>query len=155
MNVYKVAPHLARVKAESLIQNLAPETVLICCDTVVIYEETILGKPSDANEAIETIETLSGKAHEVMSAVALFHNNTWIEFNDITQIEFNQINKQDIESYVKNFKPYDKAGAYGIQEWIGLIGVKEIKGSYTNVIGLPTQKLYNELRKLNFEPEFD
>lgn len=155
MNVYEVAPYLARLKADSLIYELQAEEVLICCDTVVIHKGSILGKPSNTDEAIRTIENLSGEVHEVMSAVAMFHNGKWIEFHEITKIEFDSIKKEDIEYYVKHLKPFDKAGSYGIQEWIGLIGVKRIEGSYSNVIGLPTQKLYKELRKLNIEPNLN
>jgi septum formation protein len=152
MDVYEVAPYLAHLKANSLIDELQDEDVLICCDTVVIHNGLILGKPNGIDEAIRTIENLSGEVHEVMSAVTMFHNGKWIEFHEITQIEFDNIKKEDIEYYVNNLKPFDKAGSYGIQEWIGLIGVKRIEGSYSNVIGLPTQKLFHALKKWGVSP---
>lgn len=148
MDVYKVAPFLANKKAKSLLDKIEENDVLLCCDTVVIFENSILGKPSNANEALETIERLSGNTHEVVSAVSLVYGNTWIEFHETTQILFDDIKKEDVQHYINAHKPFDKAGSYGIQEWIGLIAVKEIKGSYTNVIGLPTQRLYSELQKI-------
>ncbi len=152
MGVYTIAPFLARQKANSLIQNIHGADVLICCDTVVIFQNTILGKPKDSQEAYKTINRLSGEMHEVMSAVCMVKGDQWIEFHETTQILFDDLKKEDIQYYIDAHKPFDKAGSYGIQEWIGLIAVKEIKGSYTNVIGLPTQSLYEELRKLNIEP---
>ena len=148
MDVYNVAPFLANKKAKSLVGKIEGNDVLLCCDTVVIFQNSILGKPSNVNEALETIQRLSGNTHEVVSAVSIVYRNTWIEFHETTQIVFDEIKPEDIQYYVDTFNPLDKAGAYGIQEWIGLIAVKEIKGSYTNVIGLPTQHLHRELQKL-------
>jgi septum formation protein len=148
MDVDKVAPFLANKKAKSLLNKIDENDVLICCDTVVIFQNSILGKPRNASEAFETIQRLSGKTHEVVSAVSLVYGKKWIEFHETTQIVFDEIKPEDIQYYVDTFKPLDKAGAYGIQEWIGLIAVKEIKGSYTNVIGIPTQRLHSELQKL-------
>ena len=148
MDVYKVAPFLANKKAKSLVDKIEENDVLLCCDTVVIFKNSILGKPSNANEALKTIQLLSGNTHEVVSAVSLVYGNTWIEFHETTQIVFDEIKPEDIQYYIDSFNPLDKAGAYGIQEWIGLIAVKQIKGSYTNVIGLPTQRLHRELQKI-------
>jgi septum formation protein len=148
MDVYKVAPFLANKKAKSLVDKIEENDVLLCCDTVVIFKNSILGKPSNANEALKTIQLLSGNTHEVVSAVSLVYRNTWIEFHETTQIVFDAIKPEDIQYYIDSFNPLDKAGAYGIQEWIGLIAVKQIKGSYTNVIGLPTQRLHRELQKI-------
>lgn len=152
MDVYKIAPFLARQKASSLIQSIRGNDVLICCDTVVIFQNTILGKPKNSQEAYKTLNRLSGEMHEVVSAVCMVQGDQWIEFHETTQILFDNIKKEDIQYYINTHKPFDKAGSYGIQEWIGLIAVQEIKGSYTNVIGLPTQTLYEELRKLKIEP---
>ena len=148
MDVYKVAPFLANKKAKSLVDKIEENDVLLCCDTVVIFKNSILGKPNNANEALKTIQLLSGNTHEVVSAVSLVYGNTWIEFHETTQIVFDEIKPEDIQYYIDSFNPLDKAGAYGIQEWIGLIAVKQIKGSYTNVIGLPTQRLHRELQKI-------
>mgnify|MGYP001261742775 CR=1 FL=1 len=148
MDVYNVAPFLANKKAKSLLNHIEGNNILICCDTVVIFQNSILGKPKNANEAFETIQRLSGNAHEVVSAVSLVYGKQWIEFHETTQIVFNEIKVEEIQYYIDKFNPFDKAGSYGIQEWIGLIAAKEIKGSYTNVIGLPTQRLHIELQKL-------
>ena len=151
MDVYHVAPFLAHKKAKSLSGRLQEEDVLICCDTVVIFQNSILGKPRNTSEAFETIQRLSGETHEVVSAVVIVNGTRWIEFHETTQIVFDEIQPEDIQYYIDQFKPLDKAGAYGIQEWIGLIAVKEIKGSYTNVIGLPTQRIKRELQKLKLK----
>ena len=145
MNVYEVAPYLARLKADSLIKQIDSRQVLICCDTVVIHNGAVIGKPANSEEAKSIIKSLSGESHEVMSAVAMFHDGKWMEFHEVTQIQFDKLTSEDIDHYVNAFKPFDKAGSYGIQEWIGLIGITKISGSYTNVIGMPTQKLYNAL----------
>lgn len=147
MNVYEVAPYLARLKADSLLHEMNPNQLLICCDTVVIQNGVILGKPQDQMEAEKTLQQLSNSSHEVMSAVCMHHKGKWNCFHEITQIEFQELNYEDIKYYIQEFKPLDKAGSYGIQEWIGLIAIKKITGSYTNVIGLPTQLLYNALNK--------
>ena len=147
MNIYEVAPYLARLKADSLLDQLSPNQLLICCDTVVIQNGVILGKPRDQIEAEKTLQQLSNSSHEVMSAVCMYHEGKWNNFHEITQIEFHDLKQEDIQYYIHEFKPLDKAGSYGIQEWIGLIAIKKIKGSYTNVIGLPTQKLYKALNE--------
>ena len=148
MNVYEVAPYLARVKADSLLNQMSPNDLLICCDTVVIQNGAILGKPKDQMEAEKTLQQLSNTSHEVMSAICMHHKGKWNCFHEITQIQFHDLKPQDIKHYIQEFKPLDKAGSYGIQEWIGLIAVKKITGSYTNVIGLPTQMLYKALNEL-------
>ena len=151
-NVYDVAPEIAKRKAESLIQNMKPDQILICCDTVVIHRGQILGKPNNTEDAKNSLERLSNDSHEVMSAVCMYQNEGYLEFNEITKIEFNTISKQEIEFYINKYKPFDKAGSYGIQEWIGWTGVKRIDGSYSNVIGLPTQKLFHALKKWGLSP---
>jgi len=147
MNVYEVAPYLARVKADSLLNQMSPNDLLICCDTVVIQNGAILGKPKDQMEAEKTLQQLSNTSHEVMSAICMHHRGKWNCFHEITQIQFHDLKPQDIKHYIQEFKPLDKAGSYGIQEWIGLIAIKKITGSYTNVIGLPTQMLYKALNE--------
>jgi septum formation protein len=133
------------LKAESLLDQISPNQLLICCDTVVIQNGSILGKPADQIEAEKTLQQLSNSSHEVMSAVCMHHSGKWNCFHEITQIEFHDLKSEDIKHYIQEFKPLDKAGSYGIQEWIGLIAIKKITGSYTNVIGLPTQMLYKAL----------
>tara|TARA_B100000524_G_scaffold132139_1_gene65634 strand:- start:29147 stop:29710 length:564 start_codon:yes stop_codon:yes gene_type:complete len=145
---YEVASVLAKLKADALKSNLHSEQLLICCDTVVIMNNEVLGKPESTIEAKETLKRLSGKKHEVISAVCLVHKGKTIEFKDSTRIEFKILSEAEIDHYILNYKPFDKAGSYGIQEWIGHVGVSKIEGSYTNVMGLPTQLLYQEIEKL-------
>ena len=147
MDVHEVAPYLARLKADSLLDQISANQLLICCDTVVIQNGTILGKPKNEMEAEKTLQQLSNSSHEVISAVCMYHKGKWNSFHEVTQIEFHDLKHEDIQYYINEFKPLDKAGSYGIQEWIGLIAIKKIAGSYTNVIGLPTQKLYQALNE--------
>lgn len=144
----EVASVLAKLKADALQSKLKTGQLLICCDTVVILNNQVLGKPKSTNEARETLTRLSGKRHEVISAVCMVYNGKIIEFKDSTSIEFKVLSATEIDYYVSNYKPFDKAGSYGIQEWIGHIGVSKIEGSYTNVMGLPTQLLYQEIQKI-------
>tara|TARA_B100001287_G_scaffold90943_1_gene76195 strand:+ start:496 stop:1062 length:567 start_codon:yes stop_codon:yes gene_type:complete len=143
-----VASVLAKLKAQSLKNKLAPGQLLICCDTTVILNNEVLGKPKSKNEATETLRSLSGKRHEVISAVCMIYGGETIEFKDSTTIEFKILSETEIDYYIGHYKPFDKAGSYGIQEWIGHIAISKIEGSYTNVMGLPTQLLYEEMQKL-------
>ncbi len=127
---------------------LADNHILITSDTVVILGNQILGKPKERAEAIDMISSLGGKSHNVVTAVCIRDNRRTISFSDICKVEFARLDKEEIEYYVDTFKPYDKAGGYAIQEWIGLAGIKSISGNIYTVIGLPTQRLYKEL--LNF-----
>jgi septum formation protein len=144
----EVASVLAKLKADALQNKLKTDQLLICCDTVVILNNEVLGKPKSTNEARETLSRLSGKRHEVISAVCMVYSGKTIQFKDSTSIEFKVLSATEIDYYISNYKPFDKAGSYGIQEWIGHIGVSKIEGSYTNVMGLPTQLLYQEIQKL-------
>jgi septum formation protein len=143
----KVAEYIAIKKANAfdLVEN---DAVLITSDTVVIIDNQILGKPKDENEAIKMLDKLNGKTHQVVTGVAFKTFNSISSFNCITKVTFNLISNDDIQYYVKNYQPFDKAGAYGIQDWIGAIAVKSIEGSYTNVMGLPTHEIYEKLKKL-------
>lgn len=144
----KIPVYLAEKKANSIGIEINKNQILVCSDTIVWCNGTALNKPHDREEAVEMLQHLSGRKHEVISGVCLKSNEKTISFFDITEVYFKQLQKEEIEYYVEQFKPYDKAGAYGIQEWIGFIGVEKIKGSYFNVVGLPVQKLYTYL--LNF-----
>ena len=144
-----VAPFLAKLKANNLKSALYKDQLLICCDTVVINKGEILGKPLDFEDAFNTLKKLSGKKHYVMSAVCMVINDNMIQFKETTSIEFKALSNYEIEHYIETYKPFDKAGSYGIQEWLGHIGISSIKGSYTNVMGLPTQRLYLEIMKLD------
>jgi len=141
-----IVKYLAKLKSRPFV-NLKENDILITADTIVWHEGKMLGKPKTEKDAISMIKSLSGKRHKVYSAVCLKSANKEIVFSDVTKVIFNELSKEEIVYYVKKFKPLDKAGSYGIQEWIGLIGVKKIKGSYFNVMGFPVHKFYKEILK--------
>jgi len=138
---------LAEKKANALKNKLKENDILITADTIVIYKNELLSKPENSYQAKEMLEKLSGKSHKVITGVCLSNKNNKSIFSCETIVTFNDLNKFEIEFYVNKYKPFDKAGSYGIQEWIGLIGVKKIEGSYTNVVGLPASMVYTELKK--------
>lgn len=144
------AKSMALLKAKSF-KNLKNNDVLICADTLVSINQKILGKPKTRTEAKKMLKILSGKKHKVTTGVVIKSIKKQKIFYDSTIVMFKELSEQDIEYYIKEFKPYDKAGSYAIQEWIGIIGIKWIKGSYFNVMGLPTEKLYSELIKFSNE----
>ncbi|MCU4164805.1 Maf family nucleotide pyrophosphatase [Carboxylicivirga caseinilyticus] len=121
--------------------------ILVTADTIVLCENEILGKPTDKADAIRMLQMLSGKSHEVITGVCLSSNTRKHTFSVSTKVFFKQLTEEEITYYIDTYKPYDKAGAYGIQEWIGMVGIEKIEGSYFNVVGLPVQALYNELLK--------
>ena len=124
-----------------------PGTILITADTIVYCKNRVLGKPENYEEAYDMLKLLSGKEHEVITGVAITSKEKQIVFNSVTRVFFKELTNNEIDYYIRTFKPYDKAGAYGIQEWIGMIGIEKIDGSYYNVVGLPVQKLYSELMR--------
>ncbi len=145
----EVPAYLSRIKSEACdFAALAPDEVLVTADTVVLCDGLILGKPRSRDEAVEMLGRLSGRAHEVVTGVTLcdFRGRRHT-FSDSTIVHFADIRSEDIALYVDTFAPYDKAGAYGIQEWIGAVGIKGIEGCFYNVMGLPTSALYRELEK--------
>lgn len=145
---HDVAKFLARLKAESFpIEKLTPKSILITADTIVCLNDEIIGKPDDREHAIEMLRKLSGKMHKVITGVCLRSHNKESIFSNETDVYFSKLTEEEIIYYVDQFKPFDKAGAYGIQEWIGYIGIEKIEGSYFNVMGLPVQQLYTELKK--------
>lgn len=143
---HEVAEYIAKNKALAFDNELSPNDLLITADTVVAIGSEILGKPSDSADAYRMLKMLSGTTHQVYTGVCLLHQHQLISFTDTTEVEIKALSDEEINYYIEQYKPYDKAGAYGIQEWFGLIAVKSIKGSYTNVMGLPTEKLYAQLR---------
>ena len=138
---------LAEKKANALKNKLKENDILITADTIVIYNNELLSKPENTYQAKEMLEKLSGKSHKVITGVCLSNKNNKSIFSCETIVTFNDLNKFEIEFYINKYNPFDKAGSYGIQEWIGLIGVKKIEGSYTNVVGLPASMVYTELKK--------
>jgi septum formation protein len=141
-----VAVYLAALKSSAFPQHQMQEnTLLITADTIVIQDNTIVHKPKDREEAVEMLNKLSNSMHEVITGVCIRSLTKKKSFSSKSAVYFNELSQEEIEYYVDNYKPYDKAGAYGIQEWIGYVGIKHIEGSYFNVMGLPTQALYREL----------
>ncbi len=141
----KVAAFITRKKAQAYLSNLTAYQMLIVADTVVRVNGQILGKPKSRVEAIEMLELLSGKEHIVTTAFGIFTTEKSVVKSIHTQVEFAMLTREMIEFYVDTYKPYDKAGSYGIQEWIGSVGIVGIHGSYVNVMGLPIQSLYETL----------
>lgn len=144
-----VALMLARRKAEALSQELHnKKTVIVAADTIVVFQGKILNKPSGYEHAKTMLTSLSGQMHKVITGVCIANQSTFRCFYETTLVYFKELSGQEIDYYLTNFRPYDKAGSYGIQEWIGLIGVNRIEGSYTNVVGLPVERVISELRNL-------
>lgn len=146
LNNREVPTFLAKLKAEALLDSLSSEEILITSDTVVLLENEILGKPKDATQAFEMLRKLSGKSHEVITGVHLQSQQQAKSFQVVTKVYFKELADAEIDYYIQNYKPFDKAGGYGIQEWIGYIGISKIEGSYFNVVGLPVAELYDELK---------
>ena len=146
-----VPEYLSKVKASAFREELKADEVLITADTVVCIHDRILGKPADLKEAISMLQELSGNRHLVVTGVSVTTRTEQLSFSSRTDVFFKRLSNEEIEFYVDTYKPFDKAGAYGIQEWIGYIGIERIEGSFYNVMGLPIQKLYETLRKLQFQ----
>jgi septum formation protein len=144
----EVALHIARKKAEAFDETVGDDVVLTA-DTIVCIDDLILGKPESRAHAIEMLQRLSGRVHQVITGVCLFHKGQYNNFYDLTEVFFRKLSDTEISNYVDKYQPLDKAGSYGIQELIGLIGIERIEGSYTNVVGLPTEKVYAQLIALN------
>lgn len=147
MPVSEVALYIAGKKADVYRTMLLPRELIITADTVVIVDHEILGKPVDAADAVRMLRMISGRTHQVTTGVCLLSTERESRFDVTTDVTFKQLSDQEIHYYVDTYKPFDKAGAYGIQEWIGYIGVTSIHGSYYNVMGLPVQRIYQELTK--------
>ena len=146
LSVEEVPQYIAREKARVYI--VGKDEVLLTADTVVVLGNEIMGKPHDEADAMRMLRQLSGKTHQVITGVCLTTNDNQVTFADVTDVSFADLTDDEIKYYVDNFRPLDKAGAYGIQEWIGLAGVTGIKGSYFNVVGLPVHRVYAHLKKL-------
>lgn len=141
----QISDFLAELKASAFDGSLVNREILITSDTVVWYKEKSLAKPADIKEACEMLTALSNDWHDVITSVSFTTKTSQNTVNHTTRVKFKALTKNEIKYYVKKYKPFDKAGGYGIQEWIGLIGIEEIQGSYTNVVGLPTQLVYKTL----------
>jgi septum formation protein len=144
---HQVAQFISEQKAKAFLPDEL-KAIVITADTIVSFKNEILGKPTDAAHAVEMISKLAGNMHEVFTGVSLTYKGEINTFFDVTEVYFRPLNLAQINYYVNHYNPFDKAGAYGVQDWIGMIAVEKIVGSYTNVMGLPTEKLYTELGKL-------
>ncbi|RZJ77088.1 MAG: septum formation protein Maf [Flavobacterium sp.] len=142
----EIAVYIAKLKADAF--GGVKDKIVITADTIVALNGEILGKPKDFAQAQEMLQKLSGTTHEVYTGVCILKNNQLTSFYDLSEVTCRKVSAEEIDYYIENFKPFDKAGSYGIQDWWGLAVVEQIKGSYTNVMGLPTDKLYKMLSEL-------
>ena len=142
---FEISDYLAQLKSMPFVEELKPNDILITSDTIVWFDNKALGKPKDNNDAFEMLKTLSGNTHEVITSVCFKSTNSQKTINSITKVTFKELSDDEIWHYIHNFKVLDKAGAYGIQDWIGQIGVTKIEGSYFNVMGFPMDKIYKTL----------
>jgi len=143
----EIARYVAYEKAASFKDEISDNEIVIAADTIVWCNNKVLGKPQDRDDAIRILKEISGNTHEVITGVSLRSDTKELTFSESTKVTFEVLTKEEIIYYIDQFKPYDKAGAYGIQEWIGIIACSHIDGSYFNVVGLPVQRLYKELQK--------
>ncbi len=141
----QIPVYLAELKARTFINDLKSCDLLITADTIVFLENKVIGKPENQKDAQNLLRMLSGREHQVISGVCLTSVNKQKSFHATTNVQFKHLSEEEINYYINSFRPYDKAGAYGIQEWIGYIGISHIEGSFYNVMGLPIQKLYEEI----------
>lgn len=142
LKAIEITDFLAVLKANAFQEELQPSDILVTSDTIVWHNGKALGKPKDYDDAFHILKALSNSTHEVFTSVCIKNNGKIDIINETTKVTFSTLSDEAIAYYLENFKPYDKAGAYGIQEWIGLIGISKIEGSYSNVVGLPVQKVY-------------
>ena len=142
----KVAQYIAAKKADAYVPTIHEDDLVITADTVVIVDNDILGKPHDESEAKAMLRRISGRSHQVVTGVCLVTKDKRREFSVSTDVTFRSLSESEIDYYVSHYRPFDKAGAYGIQEWIGYVGVTGLNGSYFNVMGLPVQRIYSELQ---------
>jgi septum formation protein len=143
----EIPVYLAVLKSKPFLNELNENDFLITADTIVWLKDKVLGKPADHKEAVSMLQRLSGQKHEVISGVCLSSKNKQKTFCSVSEVQFKKLSNDEIDYYVSEFNPVDKAGSYGIQEWIGFIGIIHINGSFYNVMGLPIQKLYEEIQK--------
>ncbi|MGV3529152.1 MAG: Maf family protein [Flavisolibacter sp.] len=142
----EAAVHVARVKAKAI--DVEPERIIIAADTMVVLKGEIINKPADREDAIRMLKKLSGQHHQVVTGVVLRRDDEEVAFADVTDVLFHPLTEEQIAFYVDKYQPYDKAGAYAIQEWIGVVGIKSVKGDFYNVMGLPVSRVVQALQKM-------
>ena len=143
----EIAVHIARNKAIAVQESCEQDDIIIAADTIVVLNDNIIGKPVHREDAVSMLLALSGEEHRVITGVVIRKGEKESAFADVTEVQFYDLTEKEIEFYVDQYKPYDKAGAYAIQEWIGVIGIRSISGDFYNVMGLPVSKVVRELRK--------
>ncbi len=143
-----IPKHISGQKAKAYRGTMADDELIITADTIVYVDGEVLGKPKDKEDARRMFHLMSGRSHEVITGVSIVTKEKVLQFATTTKVTFTSLSDEEIEYYIDRYKPFDKAGAYGIQEWIGYVGITSIEGSYYNVVGLPVQRLYTELKKL-------
>ncbi|WP_028375954.1 Maf family nucleotide pyrophosphatase [Leeuwenhoekiella sp. MAR_2009_132] len=148
MQPFEIAEYIAQKKAAAFLEDLIENEILITGDTLVFKDDQALGKPKDAQHATQMLQLLNGTSHQVISSVCVTTIKQQLTTNDIATVHFRTLSEEEIEHYIKIYRPFDKAGAYGIQEWIGHIALEKLEGSYNTVMGLPTQKLYTLLKQI-------
>jgi septum formation protein len=145
----EIAEYIAQKKAAAYRETMAADELIITADTIVVLNDEVLGKPKDAADAHRMLHALSGKTHQVVTGVVLTTKGQQEHFSVVSNVTFKELTDDEINYYVETYKPMDKAGAYGIQEWIGYVGVTRLEGSYFNVMGLPVQRIYEALKRFN------
>jgi len=145
----QIAVHIAQQKAYTVQDQLSEEKIILAADTIVVLGESIIGKPVHREEAVSILFALSGEKHKVITGVVIRKGEREISFADVTEVEFHKLTLEQIEFYVDKYKPYDKAGAYAIQEWIGVVGIKSINGDFYNVMGLPVSRVVRALEEID------
>ncbi|HMK03958.1 MAG TPA: Maf family nucleotide pyrophosphatase [Ferruginibacter sp.] len=149
LSIAEIAIHIAKNKALAVKDSLAPGATILAADTMVVCDNRIINKPKDRVDAIEILTSLSGRLHQVITGVVIMKAEKETVFTETTEVEFHELSLAQIEFYVDNYKPYDKAGAYAIQEWIGVVGIKSVNGDFYNVMGLPVSRVVKALQGLN------
>lgn len=147
ITVEEVPAYIAQEKGDAFLDTLAMDELAVTADTLVVLGDEILGKPADRDGAIEMLKKLSGNTHQVITGVCLTTREKTVSFSEITEVNFKELTEEEIIYYVDNYKPFDKAGSYGIQEWIGYVGIHSIVGCYYNVMGLPVSYLFEVLNE--------
>lgn len=147
LDIETVPVYIARNKALAVKDELSHDRMILAADTIVVLNEEVIGKPSNREAAIETLSKLSGQTHKVITGVVLMRGEEELSFADVTSVEFHSLTREQIAYYVDHYKPYDKAGAYAIQEWIGVVGIKKVTGDFYNVMGLPVSRVVKALKQ--------
>jgi len=150
LSVEDIAVHIARNKALAIKQHHPCTQPVLSADTIVVLDEKVIGKPKDRDDAIAILSALSGNRHRVITGVVILHREMEVAFSDTTEVVFHELSNEQVIYYVDKYQPFDKAGAYAIQEWIGVIGIKSVSGDFYNVMGLPVSRVVLELKKMGY-----